>query len=244
MKINLHKEAAIKRALSAFLQSHGVYKINNHHVSCAPNKKMVTEYNRITGQNCQYIKGSFGNQFNHLPPISSEQLKEISETNRKKQGIKSVSEKKKEYKEYLNSDQWADKRRELFALRGRKCEICGSVHEIHVHHLTYANIFNEPMEDLQVVCQMCHSEIHKRPTGSAVKNKSKQKSKEQYKEPDLKDVVKLTIKVYHGRKTITFNKKRENMAMSVLGYKIDIDHEELLALAEYIKQRAKQKNQK
>jgi len=65
-----------------------------------------------------------------------------------------------DYRTYLNSLDWKAKCTRLFQLRGKRCEICNSSYRIHVHHLTYKNIFNEPFEDLQVLCFQCHRKEH------------------------------------------------------------------------------------
>lgn len=64
------------------------------------------------------------------------------------------------YKSYLRSDKWNRKREELFKKRGRVCEVCGSDHNIHVHHLTYKRIFRERLTDLKVLCGKCHKLEH------------------------------------------------------------------------------------
>ena len=53
------------------------------------------------------------------------------------------------YAEYIVSDLWFAKRKEIISQRGSKCEICGSTKKIHVHHKTYARMGNEKPEDLQ-----------------------------------------------------------------------------------------------
>lgn len=68
---------------------------------------------------------------------------------------------RREYDNYLRTPEWREKREELFLLRGKKCEKCGSTKQIEVHHLHYKNIFNEKMEDLQVLCKPCHIEEHR-----------------------------------------------------------------------------------
>lgn len=64
------------------------------------------------------------------------------------------------YKDYLRSPEWKAKRKELFSLRGKKCERCTATKQLHIHHLTYKNIFNEPLEDLQILCKFCHKKEH------------------------------------------------------------------------------------
>ncbi len=67
---------------------------------------------------------------------------------------------KSEYNKYLASERWAKKREEVFAYRGKKCTQCGSLKKLHVHHLRYTNIFNEPLCDLIVLCEACHTQLH------------------------------------------------------------------------------------
>lgn len=66
------------------------------------------------------------------------------------------------YENYLQSDIWDAKRNELFDERGRICQRCMSVNQIEVHHITYNNLGNEPLEDLLVLCTPCHLAEHKR----------------------------------------------------------------------------------
>lgn len=63
------------------------------------------------------------------------------------------------YAAYLNSFDWARKREQAFAHHGRKCS-CGRKDMLVVHHLSYINLGDEPMEDLQVLCEDCHNIIH------------------------------------------------------------------------------------
>lgn len=95
-----------------------------------------------------------------------------------------MTTKEKQYKRYLNTKKWKDKRIELFNIRGEKCEKCGSKNDLHIHHLTYENIFNEKLEDLQILCKFCHKAEH---NGRFNKKKDKktqrdilQKIKEKY----------------------------------------------------------------
>ena len=77
---------------------------------------------------------------------------------------KGVDKRKRKYYDYLQSNEWQVKRNQLFDLRGRVCERCnkdlnGKIAD--VHHKTYKNIFNEKMEDLEVLCRPCHQKEHK-----------------------------------------------------------------------------------
>jgi DNA-directed RNA polymerase subunit RPC12/RpoP len=66
-----------------------------------------------------------------------------------------------QYQSYLNTDHWKEIRERILEQRGYECENCGSKDNLQVHHLTYANIWNEKDEDLMLLCKHCHHEIHK-----------------------------------------------------------------------------------
>lgn len=76
------------------------------------------------------------------------------------------------YHDYLRSDKWKQKREDLFKIRGRRCEryVEGKCsNKIEVHHKTYENIFDEKLEDLEVLCNVCHRKEHKIDTENAIK---------------------------------------------------------------------------
>lgn len=64
-----------------------------------------------------------------------------------------------DYLRYIDSKEWELKRIEKFREAGKRCEACGSSKKIHVHHLTYARLFNERLSDLMVLCEKHHDEI-------------------------------------------------------------------------------------
>ncbi len=66
----------------------------------------------------------------------------------------------KDYEEYLLSTAWKLKRKQAFEHYGKMCSKCNKTKNLQIHHLTYRNIFNEPMEDLMVLCKRHHEEMH------------------------------------------------------------------------------------
>src|SRR5690606_33653832 len=66
------------------------------------------------------------------------------------------------YREYLYSDVWKEKRKEIMLRDNYICQNCKVEKAEEVHHLTYDNLFNEPLEDLQALCRTCHLNIHKK----------------------------------------------------------------------------------
>lgn len=66
-----------------------------------------------------------------------------------------------EYRRYIDSKQWKQKRKEAFAFHGRRCKSCRSVDYLEVHHLTYKRFTCENVEtDLMVLCRSCHNNKH------------------------------------------------------------------------------------
>lgn len=65
------------------------------------------------------------------------------------------------YVEYLSSIEWKSKREQILVRDNYTCQDCKIKPAEEVHHKTYDNLFNEPLEDLISLCKKCHTEIHK-----------------------------------------------------------------------------------
>lgn len=68
---------------------------------------------------------------------------------------------------YLRSQAWAAKRAAVLERAGRCCERCPAGSglfpvDLEIHHLTYARLGDEPLEDLQALCRGCHEHAHPR----------------------------------------------------------------------------------
>lgn len=61
-----------------------------------------------------------------------------------------------DYKRYLASREWAERKEALRKRSGGVCERCHVRPYESTHHLTYANVGNEPLEDLLACCNPCH----------------------------------------------------------------------------------------
>ncbi len=68
------------------------------------------------------------------------------------------------YYAYLGSDAWKQKRQLIYERDNKICQVCKVETATEVHHLTYQNIFNEPLEDLISICSECHRKEHNKPT--------------------------------------------------------------------------------
>lgn len=61
-----------------------------------------------------------------------------------------------DYQAYLASREWALKREEVRKRSRGMCERCWRYPQQAVHHLTYARVGHELLEDLLAVCNLCH----------------------------------------------------------------------------------------
>jgi hypothetical protein len=71
------------------------------------------------------------------------------------------------YKEQLKSPKWQKKRLDVLNLRGFKCENCANEEkQLHVHHRFYLKgrkAWEYDNDVLQVLCETCHENEHKKP---------------------------------------------------------------------------------
>jgi 5-methylcytosine-specific restriction endonuclease McrA len=67
------------------------------------------------------------------------------------------------YREYLQSDEWIEKRDRILKRDKYQCQKCHAPAR-DVHHLTYARVRRERDEDLISVCRNCHQFEHQRMT--------------------------------------------------------------------------------
>lgn len=65
----------------------------------------------------------------------------------------------KEYGDYLNSNEWKDKRLKVLERDNYLCQSCRINKATEVHHLTYNHKGHEPLFDLVSVCKDCHELI-------------------------------------------------------------------------------------
>lgn len=70
---------------------------------------------------------------------------------------------KEEYQVYLQSDHWKKLRSKKIERDGYRCQECGSQNKLEVHHLQYKNIYDVALDDLRVLCHLCHMLHHSKP---------------------------------------------------------------------------------
>jgi len=68
------------------------------------------------------------------------------------------------YRDYLNSQQWMKLRRQALDRDGRRCRLCDSTEDLHVHHRRYPEARDEWSQDcvdaLTTLCKICHYAFH------------------------------------------------------------------------------------
>jgi hypothetical protein len=64
------------------------------------------------------------------------------------------------YRSYLASNWWKNKRLEILKKFGPNCEICNYSGNMNVHHNNYSCKGNETNDDLILLCRFCHESFH------------------------------------------------------------------------------------
>ena len=65
-----------------------------------------------------------------------------------------------EYTKYMESAEWIAKRNLVLKRDGFVCKRCGNAKNLAVHHITYANLGHEDLDDLVTLCKDCHGHLH------------------------------------------------------------------------------------
>lgn len=69
------------------------------------------------------------------------------------------------YREYLESPQWKQKRRDWYASKQNRkpgyCLFCNEKKPLDLHHKSYTRLCNERLDDLEAMCRDCHAELHR-----------------------------------------------------------------------------------
>jgi hypothetical protein len=66
------------------------------------------------------------------------------------------------YSEYLATPHWQARRRAMLNLADFRCTRCQYATNLQVHHTSYLRLGYESPEDLTVLCDHCHHQIHDR----------------------------------------------------------------------------------
>jgi len=61
---------------------------------------------------------------------------------------------------YLASPKWQQLKMQVKLRDSFHCKKCNAKHSLEVHHITYQNLGDEPLEDLVTLCRTCHGKLH------------------------------------------------------------------------------------
>jgi hypothetical protein len=61
---------------------------------------------------------------------------------------------------YYTLPHWHKVKHERQARDSHRCVLCMSGSALQCHHVSYAKLFNEPIEDLVTLCDTCHRRVH------------------------------------------------------------------------------------
>ncbi len=62
---------------------------------------------------------------------------------------------------YYRLPHWLKAKANREAMDFHRCALCHSPSQLRCHHVSYANLFNEPHVDLLTLCDLCHGRVHK-----------------------------------------------------------------------------------
>lgn len=82
-----------------------------------------------------------------------------------KEGFVPPTQPKIKYAEYITSRDWELRKKRYFATNYKGCWACGRTKDIHLHHHTYERLGAELDEDLVPLCEVCHTNVHRRHKG-------------------------------------------------------------------------------
>lgn len=121
------------------------------------------------------------------------------------------------YKDYLKSDEWQNKRKLVIIRDWWRCKCCNSTKQLNVHHRTYKTIHTpEEINDLTLLCNRCHSLIHSHNNilqwnlvqPVSIKKKPKNKKKQKNTSIEFKEKESQRYWIYKmNKKELKINKE-------------------------------------
>lgn len=104
------------------------------------------------------IKGEFSQgDHNNWKQAKTSENEYIFETSK---AIKFANSNYAKYLNHLQSSYWKNIRQQVLLRDANTCQSCKNLPAQEVHHLTYANLGKEKLEDLISFCHPCHKNIH------------------------------------------------------------------------------------
>lgn len=132
----------------------GLFLIEEHEDFKEPNKLYIyIDEIDILVQKLQKAKHKWNNKnefvqhSSHSGNVSQNELSQY-----KTFGIENFEQ----YKRYIRSNEWQQKRKERLEKDNHRCKNCGGKRGLEVHHKNYDNFGSESIGDLATLCKDCH----------------------------------------------------------------------------------------
>jgi len=209
----LHKStlSAINRRLNEYLRLNNIQ--SPHMLSKIKRVKIFCEFENKPIPTRKMINNFLIEEYkNPLSKISS-----LIKTPSAKTKKKVYNERKIEYADYINSQKWKSFRLSIIKERGYKCEKCGANNRIiHAHHLTYERFMKELPEDIQLLCVLCHKEVHNKKLNKKIKIISNKRLKKNELEKNNYLFERDIKKIYSRYKSNRYNILKANSLIESL----------------------------
>ena len=107
-----------------------------------------------------WTASALGQRNSELIKALDESVERVEKLQRRNKKMKRKLPSVREYRAYLKTARWRAMRHWALELHGDECAQCGESENLQIHHKTYANLFKEMPDDLEVLCSGCHRTAH------------------------------------------------------------------------------------
>lgn len=126
------------------------------------------KHKKLTNEDYKLTKGNFSASTwkDYKEWVKEQKLKESLQKRvkkKKKKTTKKPVDRKTEYKKELKNKRWNELRLIVMKRDEFKCKLCGSKHNLNVHHIKYKDgkkAWEYPITSLITLCEECHKKVH------------------------------------------------------------------------------------
>ena len=128
--------------------------------------------------------------------------------------------KKRNYTELLKDRRWKEKRDKILRRDGYKCTVCGSTHDLQVHHTFYYDPptlpWRYPEDSLLTLCGECHHKWHcEHENEIRIRGKKGGKRKKPMRTPRVRKRISISIAELQGERRFRRRVNGEWLVLSV-----------------------------
>jgi hypothetical protein len=150
-----------KKHLTLDPDKHGNARFRWHCLSCGePTSNFVARYKVVAEGYAIERMPLFDNELRERKWKEREARGEEARAYEREKRRAELQDKKADYRAYLTTPEWWEKRELVMKRAGRVCEGCLVNRATEVHHTTYDHIKNELLFELVALCDECHAIAH------------------------------------------------------------------------------------